>query len=128
MWKNHAVYCPNCVVNLSKKKLNLRETNALRFGLNHPILPERVQKDKIKTNVEKLVYTLKRNTDVTGNEELRDEIKFLVKRFTNYAERACSERANLSLHRALQSLARNADTKLCKFDNGLAILQLKIIS
>ena len=121
--KNQAVYGPNCIVNLSKKELNLHEMNALRFGLNHPILPERVQKDKIKTNVEKLVYTLKRKTDVTVNEELRDEFKFLVKRFTNDAERACSERANQSLHRTLRSLARNADIKLCKFDkgNGFAI-------
>ena len=93
--------------------------------MNHPILPERIQKNKIKTNVEKLVYTLKRNTDVTVNEELRDEFTFLVKRFTNDAERACSERANQSLHRTLRSLARNADIKLCKFDkeNGFAILE-----
>ena len=49
----------------------------------------------------------------------------MVKRFTNDAERACSERANQSLHRTLQSLARNADIKLCKFDkgNGFAILE-----
>ena len=64
--------------------------------MNHLILPERVQKDKIKTNGEKLVHTLKRNTDITVNEELRDEFKFLVKRFTNDTERDCSERANQS--------------------------------
>ena len=48
-----------------------------------------------------------------------------MKRFTNDAERACSERANQSLHRTLRSLARNADIKLCKFDkgNGFAILE-----
>ena len=105
LWKNQAVYCPNSIVNLSKKKLSLHITNLLMFGLNHPILPERVQKDKIKTNVEKLVYTLKRNNDVTVNEELRDEFKFLVKRFTNDAERVCSERANQSLYRTLRSLS-----------------------
>ena len=123
--KNQAVYCPNCIGNLSKKELNLHQMNALRFGLNHPILPERVQKDKIKTNVEKLVYTLKQNTDLTVNEELRDEFKFLVKRFTNDAERACSERANQSLHRTLHLLAGNADIKLCKIykGNSFAILE-----
>ena len=49
----------------------------------------------------------------------------MVKRFTNDAERACSELANQSLHRTLRSLARNADIKLCKFDkgNGFAILE-----
>ena len=39
-------------------------------------------KDKIKTNVEKLVYILKQNADVAVNEELRNKFKFLVKRFT----------------------------------------------
>ena len=64
-------------------------------------------------------------TRVNVNEEIRDEFKFLVKRFTNDAERACSERANQSLHRTLRSLARNADIKLRKFDkeNGFAILE-----
>ena len=49
----------------------------------------------------------------------------MVKRFTNDAERACSERVNQSLHRTLRSLARNADIKLCKFDKGnsFAILE-----
>ena len=68
---------------------------------------------------------MKRNTDLTVNEELRDEFKFLVKRFTNDAERACSERANQSLHRTLQLLAGNADIKLCKIykGNSFAILE-----
>ena len=49
----------------------------------------------------------------------------MVKRFTNDAERACSERTNQSLHRTLQSLAKNTDIKVCKFDkgNGLGILE-----
>ena len=71
------------------------------------------------------VYTLKRNTVVTVNEELKNEFNFLIKRFTNVAERACSERANQSPHQTLRSLAGNADIKLCKFEkgNGLAILE-----
>jgi len=33
-----------------------------------------VQKDKITTNVEKLVCSLKRNTDVEFDDEARDEL------------------------------------------------------
>ena len=68
---------------------------------------------------------MKRNTDVAVHEERRDEFKFLVKCFTNDAERACSKRANQSLHPTPRSLARNLDIKLCMFDkrNGLAILE-----
>jgi len=72
--------CPDCIVNLSKKNLGIHKLNALIFGLNHPIFRKKVQKDKIKTNVEKLVYSLKRNTDIEFDDEARDELKFLVKR------------------------------------------------
>ena len=64
---------------------------------------------------------MKRNTDVTVKEELRNLFKFLVKRFTNDAERTCSERANQSLHRTPRSLARITDIKLCKFDKGKSL-------
>ena len=125
LWKKQSNKCPDCIVNLSKKSLNLHEQNALRFGLKHPILLKKVQKDKIKTNVEKLVYTLKRNTDVEMNDEIQDDIKFLVKRFVNDANRACSESVNQFLHHTLHKLSMDASIKVCKFDkgNGIAILE-----
>jgi len=66
----------------------------LKFGLNHPIFPKKVQKDKIKTFVEKLIYSLKRNTDIEFDDEARDKLKFLVKKFTDDATRVSSERYN----------------------------------
>ena len=50
--------CPSCIVNGRKKILTIKETNALRFGMNNPILERRVQKKKIKVNIEKLFYLL----------------------------------------------------------------------
>ena len=40
--------------------MTLHGKNALRYGVSHPILPKKVQKDKIKANIEKLVCNLKR--------------------------------------------------------------------
>ena len=77
-----------------KKNLNIPEQNASRYGLNHPILPRQVQKDRIKVAVEQLVYKLKRNTDVSLNLEIKDDFKFLLKRFMDDANRACSAREN----------------------------------
>ena len=36
---------------------SLHQTNALKFGLNHPISPERAQKEEIETNAKKLENT-----------------------------------------------------------------------
>jgi len=44
------------------------------------------KKIKLKPDVEKLVYTLKRNTNVTIDDEIKDEVKFLVKRFVDDAK------------------------------------------
>ena len=113
--------------NFSEKKLNIQEQNALRYGLNYAILPRQVQKDKIKVAVEQLVYKLKRNTDVSLNQEIKDDIKFLIKKFTDDANRACSSRVNQALHRNLVRLAQDPSIKICKFDkgNGVAIFSAK---
>ena len=125
LWKKDSDKCPDCIFNLSEKKLTLHELNALKFGLNHPILPKTVQKDKIKTNIEKLLYSLKRNTDILIDDEIKDDIKFMVKRFVDNAKRACSNRANQSLHGTLRKLAQDSTIKICKLDkgNGIAILK-----
>ena len=122
--------CPDYIAHHSKKRLTLQERNALRFGLNNPILSKKVQKEKIKTNIEKLTYTIKRNTDITMNEDTKDDIKFLVNRFTDDANRVCSERSNQSLHKLsklyiLRKLSNDPLIKVCKSKkgNGVAILE-----
>ena len=67
-------------MNLSKRKLSPYERNALKFGLNHPTLPKKVDKDKIKSSIEKLVYALSRKTGI-NLEGMKDDIKFLLRKF-----------------------------------------------
>ena len=130
MRKSYSIYgednskCPECVLNLSDKKLNLREKDALKFGLNHHILPKKVQKDKLKISFEKLVYTLKRNTNIDMDNATKDDFKFLMKKFTENSQRACSTRINQSLHHTLSKLSQDSTIKVCRFDkgNGVAIL------
>ena len=55
LWKKQAEICPVCIANYSEKRFTLQERNALRFGLNNPILPKKVQKEKINTSIEKLI-------------------------------------------------------------------------
>ena len=70
LWKKQTDKCPDCMKNFSEKKLNIQEQNALKYDLNHPILSRQVQKDKIRVAVEQLVYKLKRNTNVSLNQEI----------------------------------------------------------
>jgi len=44
LWRKESDKCPDCIFNLTEKKLSLHERNALRFGLNHPILPVDVKR------------------------------------------------------------------------------------
>ena len=53
----------------------------------NPILPKKVQREKTETSTEKLTSTLKGNADVTMNEDTKDDIQFLVNRFTDDANR-----------------------------------------
>ena len=53
LYREQAVRAPEAITNLSKKKLSIKQFHALRFGLDHPILPKKVKRDEIKTNIEK---------------------------------------------------------------------------
>ena len=44
LWRRQSEKCPECVMNLSDKKLNLREKNALKFGTESPHLTEKSAK------------------------------------------------------------------------------------
>ena len=125
LWKKQSVRCPEAILNISKKRLTLKERNALRFGLNHPILPRKIEKDKMKTNIERLAFRLTNNTETHSvDEETKDEIKFLVKQFVDAGNRICSKRTNRSFHNTLNKLSQDPAIKICRYDkgNGLAIL------
>ena len=59
------------------------------------------------------------------NDDTKDDIKLLVKRFTDDANRVCFERSNQSLHNTLRKLPNDPLIKICKFGkgNGVAILE-----
>jgi len=126
LWRKQSVRCPSSIVNISSKILTLKEQNALQFGLIHPILPKRVQKDKIKINLEKLFYSLKGNPDVGINDEIKDDVKYIFRKLTTDSSCVCSMRTNQALHKSLVILANYPSIKVCKVDkgNGVSILNI----
>ena len=104
---------------MKKTKLSIKEFHALKFGLDHPILPKKVKRDEIKTNIEKLAYSIKRNEDINNfDDEFRDQTKFEVNKFVKNSNRVCSTPQNKSLHRILDKLQKNDKIKICKYDKG----------
>ena len=107
-----------------QKQLTLKERNALRFGLNHPILPRKIEKKK-KTDFERLALWLTNNTEIHSiDEKTKDKIKFLVKQFVDAGNHVCSKRTNRSLHHTLNTLSQSSTIKICRCDkrNGIAML------
>ena len=42
LWREQRIRSPKCIVNLSNKRLSLQEEEVLRFGLDHHILPKKL--------------------------------------------------------------------------------------
>ena len=69
-----------------------------------------------KANFEQLIYSVKKNKNITLNSEIQDEIKFIFKQFSNNTKRLCSHPKNLSFHRTLKQLFDDSNIKICKFE------------
>ena len=93
-----------------------------RFGLDNHILPRKLKVDDTKSNIERLLYSLKTNERLNITDKTRDEIKFITKKFINDAKRLCSERRNIALHTTLSKLSKDPDIKVCKFDKGRGVV------
>ena len=88
LWKKQSVRCSEAILNICRKRLTLKERNALRFGLNRPILSRKIEKDKMKTNIERLAFRLTNNTEIhCAYETTKNEIKFLIKQFVDAGNR-----------------------------------------
>ena len=118
LWKQQRFKSPDCLLNLSSKKLTLVEENALRCGLKHHILPQKLDADAVKLSIEKVVYSAIRDTGITVDHEFRDNVKFCTQSFLSNSKSLCSSKVNQTLHRTLSLLAKDKTIKICKYDKG----------
>ena len=115
------MFSPDCIKNYSKRQLTITEEAALRYGLNHHILPKNFDNNTMKVSIEQLAFSIKKNENIKFDEEISDEIKFAVKRFSTSAKRICSSHRNRALHKTLKNLSKDNEIKICKFDKGKGI-------
>ena len=74
----------------------------------------------MKVSIEQLAFSIK-NENIKFDEEISDEIKFALKRFSTSAKRICSSHRNRALHKTLKNLSKDNEIKICKFDKGKGI-------
>ena len=55
----------------------------------------------MKVSIEQLAFSIKKNENIKFDEEISDEIKFALKRFSTSAKRICSSHRNRALHKTL---------------------------
>ena len=117
LWLRERRKSPDCVKNLSSRNLTTEEEDALRFGLDNHILPKKLQTDDIKAQIEKLFYFINKENKLIDN-NFKDEVKFMFKKFVNAGKRICTHPKNATLHNTLKKLGDNSRIKVCKFDKG----------
>ena len=88
LWRKERLRSPGIITNLSNKALTIAEQDALRFGLNHHILPRKFQENNVKANIERFIHGLKQKTKIKLDDDFKDDVKFLFKKFASNAERA----------------------------------------
>ena len=121
LWIKQRDKSPDCIKNYSKRQLTVTEEAALRYGLNHHILPKNFDNNTIKASIEQLAFSIKKNENIKFDEEISDEIKFALKRFSTSAKRICFSHRNCVLHKTLKNLSKDNEIKICKFDKGKGI-------
>ena len=71
------------------------------------------------------MYSIKSKLKITQlNDDTKDQIKYLFRKFILNAKQRCFSKRIQFLHRTLQSLFRNSDIKICKFDKGRGVAVL----
>ena len=101
LWLRERCKSLNCVKNLSSRSITIQEENALRFGLDNHILPEKPQIDDIKTQTEELFYFINKENKLI-DDNFKDQVKFMFKKFANAGKRICAHLKNAALHSTLK--------------------------
>ena len=69
----------------------------LRCILKHHIVPNKVEGNSVRTEIEKSVYSVAKKTEITVDHTFRDEIKIATASFLNTCKRICSSKTSVAI-------------------------------
>ena len=119
LWMKQRPATPDCVINCSSKQLTLSQRNALMYGLNHSILPSKIDPIAIRASVDGQVNKICQRHNVKLSFDNENTIRQATERFINVGESVCNSRKNRFMHRALRTLSRDTTIRVCKMDKGV---------
>ena len=122
LWSYQSKLAPDCITNISSRKLTVQEYNALQFGLQHHILPKSFDPDKVKVNIEETVDAAVWKTNEKVDFDMREDIKRCYFEFEKDGEKLCSSKENVYLHRTLRRLANDKSICICPYDKGTGVV------
>ena len=122
LWKKQCPPVPDCIVNLSDRKLSLLEHNALLYGLNHHILPQRIDPIAVKADIDGQVRRICKNNDIHLTYDKKNGIREATDRFVHEAESLCKSEKNRNLHKTLRHLSKDNTVKVCRMDKGVGVV------
>ena len=122
LWKRSGKQSPDCVINISDVELSAHEMNALQFGLKHHILPSSFEGDKIKMNIERTLNEVTWKSQIAMDYTIKEDIRKAYYQYENTCRNLFWSRKNISLHRTLNSLAKNQKIRICSFDKGVGVV------
>ena len=129
LWRKQRPSSPDCLVNLSSRCLTIEEQEALRYGLDHHILPSKIHIDDLKVNIEKATWIASKqlNENESVPDDFRHKVIHAVHAFTNAARNICGSKRNIRKHFVLKRLAADESIRICKFDKGTGVCILNSV-
>ena len=122
LWQKQCPDTPECIVNYSNYKLNLSESYALRYGLNHHILPSKVNSVKFKSSIDSQINNICYSNKVSLTYDDKNSIREATDRFIHESDQICNTKQNRHLHKTLGRISRNKAIKVCKMDKGVGLV------
>ena len=124
LWKKQRPPVPECIVNRSSRVLSLSEQNALLFGLNHSILPSKINPTMIRADIDSQITRICKFNEIDLSYDSKHRIREATDRFVHEAEHTCNTKKNQMMHRTLRALSKDQQIRLCKMDKGVGAVIL----
>ena len=124
LWTRQRPQVPDCIINISSTKLSISEQSALQFGLNHHILPKRIDPLSTRANIDSQITTMCKKNNINLSFDGKNNIREATDCFIFEAKKLCDSRRNQFIHKTLLNLSKNKNLKICRMDKGVGVVLL----
>ena len=96
------------------------------YGLNHSILPSRINPLAIRANIDGQVNKICQRNNIKLSFDDTNIVRKATESFINIGETVCNSRRNRFLHQTLRTLSRDKTIRICKMDKGVGTVIMDV--